>query len=175
MTDRTETIPPPDHHTGNAPQINPVGKYQPLGEIGLSKFAPYLMNRIMGRWNSNLQKCMVDSELTTVKMRTLAVLSVNSGLTVNQLAIYAVIEQSTISRSLDTLEDQGFIRRETRSSDARVREIHITDKGRATFDAFWPVMFKNYQDLLAGVDEAEREAFFNTLHKLLNNIRENKL
>ena len=46
-----------------------------LGEIGLSNFAPYLMNRIMGRYNADLRQEMGKLGLTTPKMRALAVLS----------------------------------------------------------------------------------------------------
>jgi hypothetical protein len=49
---------------------------QRLGEIGLSNFAPYLMNRIMGRYNADLRQEMTGLGLTTPKMRALAVLSV---------------------------------------------------------------------------------------------------
>ena len=146
-----------------------------IGEIGLNQFAPYLMNRIMGRWNSNLQERMQESKLSTVKMRILAVLSVQSGLTINQLSIFAVIEQSTISRSLDTMEEQGLIRRETGNSDGRIREIHIMDKGRIAFNKFWPEMYTNYQNLFAGIKKPEQEKFVQTLHKILNNIRENSI
>ena len=157
--------------------ITPAGDGQipSIGEIGLSQFVPYLMNRIMGRWNSNLQEHLAESKLSTVKMRILAVLSVNTGLTINQLSVYAVIEQSTISRSLDTLEEQGFIRRETSASDGRIREIYIMDKGRAAFNVFWPEMYKSYENLFSGIQKSEREVFIQTLHKLLNNIRENKI
>jgi DNA-binding MarR family transcriptional regulator len=148
---------------------------QSLAEIGLSRFAPYLMNRIMGRWNADLQERMAGNDMSVVKMRTLAVLSVMSGLTINQLSVYAIIEQSTISRSLDAMEEQGFIRRETSASDGRVREIHITNKGRKTFDAFWPAMHQNYQKLFIGIDQGEQDALFKTLHKMLNNIRKNPL
>jgi len=146
-----------------------------LGEIGLSRFEPYLMNRIMGRWNANLQERMSTRGLTVVKMRTLAVLSVNSGLTVSQLSVYSVIEQSTLSRSLDGMEDQGFIRREAGKKDGRVREIFITAKGRDAFDVFWPDMFENYNNLFLGIEEPERDAFLKTLNKLLMNIRKNEL
>lgn len=150
-------------------------KIPSLGEIGLSRFEPYLMNRIMGRWNSNLQERMSNRGLTVVKMRTLAVLSVVSGLTVSQLSVYSVIEQSTLSRSLDGMEEQGFIRREAGKKDGRVREIFITTKGREAFDIFWPDMFENFNNLFAGIEDAEREAFSKTLHKVLDNIRKNEL
>jgi len=146
-----------------------------MGEIGLNQFVPYLMNRIMGRWNSNLQERILKNKLSTVKMRILAVLAVHSGLTINQLSVYTVIEQSTISRSLDRMQDQGLIRRETGQEDGRIREIHIMDKGRAVFNEYWPEMYKSYQNLFAGVDDSEQELFIKTLHKLLYNIRENNI
>jgi MarR family transcriptional regulator for hemolysin len=152
-----------------------INKIPTMGEIGLNQFVPYLMNRIMGRWNSNLHERIVKNNLSTVKMRILAVLTVHSGLTINQLSVYTVIEQSTISRSLDRMQDQGLIRRETGQEDGRIREIHIMDKGRAAFNEFWPEMYKTYQNLFAGVDESEREEFIKTLHKLLDNIRENSI
>ena len=46
-----------------------------LGEIGLANYPPYLMNRIMGRYNASLRDEMADLGLTTPKMRALAVLS----------------------------------------------------------------------------------------------------
>ena len=50
-----------------------------LGEIGLGNFAPYLMNRIIGRYNASLREEMADQGLSTPKMRALAVLSVIEG------------------------------------------------------------------------------------------------
>ena len=34
--------------------IDPAARQATLGEIGINQFAPYLMNRIMERWNGNL-------------------------------------------------------------------------------------------------------------------------
>ncbi|SFH27122.1 DNA-binding transcriptional regulator, MarR family [Palleronia marisminoris] len=144
---------------------------QTLGEIGLWQFAPYLMNRIMGRYNANLQTAVRPQNLTTAKMRTLAVLAVVPGLTINELSVYAVIEQSTMSRTLEAMERSGLIRRETRESDARVREIYLTDAGQSEFDAVWPIMYARYRELFTGIDDAERTAFVGTLQKVLRNVR----
>lgn len=142
-----------------------------LGEIGLNRFVPYLMNRIMGRWNADLFEEMKAYGLTTAGMRSIAVLSVVPGLTINELSVYAVTEQSTMSRTLDALESQGFIRREARQSDGRVREIHLTEPGRIAFDQFWPAMHDAYQDMFRGIEDGERDQFVATLQKVLRNIR----
>ncbi|WP_372893384.1 MarR family winged helix-turn-helix transcriptional regulator [Rhodosalinus sp.] len=146
-----------------------------LGEMGLFSFVPYLMNRIMGRYNADLQGELRALGMTTVKMRTLAVLAVVPGLTINELSVYAVTEQSTMSRTLEALEQAGLVRREGRASDGRVREIYLTEAGRAEFDRAWPAMYAGYQRMFAGIPEEERQAFTGTLQKILRNIRQHDI
>jgi len=145
--------------------------FERLGEIGLSNFAPYLMNRLMGRYNADLRKEMTNLGLTTPKMRTLAVLSVIDTLTISELAVYAVVEQSTLSRSLERLTSDGLVRREPDANDSRVTRIAITEAGRAAFDQLWPTMARIYSQMFNGIPDDERTAFVGTLQKMLHNIR----
>ncbi len=142
-----------------------------LGQIGLQQFAPYLMNRIMGRYNASLRAEMARLGLTTPKMRALAVLSVMDGLPISRLAVYSVVEQSTLSRALDGLEAEGLVRRDADPDDSRVARMHLTDAGRAAFDRMWPHMAAAYGRMFAGIDAAEQRAFVATLQKMLANIR----
>ena len=86
-----------------APDAN-GGAIPSIGEIGLNQFATYLMNRVIATWNGEMQEALRDYDLTTVKMRTLAVLAITPGLTVNELSMFTVTEQSTMSRMLDAME-----------------------------------------------------------------------
>lgn len=142
-----------------------------LGELGLQRFAPYLMNRIMGRYNAQLQGKLARAGLTTAKLRTLAVLSTKGGLMVNELSVYCVIEQSTMSRTLAALIDEDLVRREDDSRDSRARRIWLTEKGRALFEDLWPDLNAANEALFTGIDPDEREAFITTLNKILGNIR----
>ena len=144
-----------------------------LGEIGLQGFAPYLMNRIMGSYNAALQDDLAAVGLTTPKMRTLAVLSVLDGLTIGRLAVYAVIEQSTLSRTLDALEAERLIRRAPDPDDSRAVRVAITEVGRARFEELWPTMRRNYERMFAGIGRDEQAAFVATLGKILANVRRN--
>jgi DNA-binding MarR family transcriptional regulator len=142
-----------------------------LGEIGLNYFVPYLLNRIAATWNAELSSDLRKFDLTTPQMRALAVLGINSGLTINELSTLTVTEQSTMSRTLDTLEARGLVRRKPRSTDLRVREVDITPAGREAFDSFWPVMFDHYQQMFRDIGEDEFSQFVATLQKVLRNIR----
>lgn len=142
-----------------------------LGEIGLQNFAPYLMNRIMGRYNDSLRREMAALGLTTAKMRALAVLSVLDGPTNRELAVYAVVEQSTLSRALDALVAEGLVRRAADPGDNRATRIHITREGRVAFERLWPTMARTYARMFHGIPEDERRVFVGTLQKILRNIR----
>ncbi|MDR5653825.1 MarR family winged helix-turn-helix transcriptional regulator [Ruixingdingia sedimenti] len=146
-----------------------------LGEIGLSNYAPYLMNRIMGRYNAALREQMTKLGLTTAKMRALAVLTVIDGPLIRELAVYAVVEQSTLSRALDQLAADGMVRREADTADSRATRVYVTDAGRAAFDAIWPHMAESYARMFRGIPEGERRAFVGTLQKMLGNIRKHEI
>ncbi|MBC2835734.1 MarR family winged helix-turn-helix transcriptional regulator [Paragemmobacter straminiformis] len=161
MTDQSPAKPPPTDTR--------------LGEIGLSNYAPYLMNRIMGRYNASLRDEMADLGLSTPKMRALAVLSVIDAPLIRELAVYAVVEQSTLSRALDQLAAEGLIRREADATDSRATRVFITEAGRTTFETLWPRMAESYARMFKGIDEAERRAFVGTLQKMLANIRKHEI
>ena len=168
MTEQTEPRSPfdaPLWSAGGAPSR------PSLGQIGLQQFAPYLINSVSLSWTTRLAATLKTHDLTTTKMRALAILSIASPVTINELSLYALTEQSTMSRTLDALEEQGFIQRKPRSEDLRVRDVHITEAGREAFARVWPDMYDLLLKAFDGVDSEEYAAFTATLHRIVANIR----
>ncbi|MEM5529195.1 MarR family winged helix-turn-helix transcriptional regulator [Gammaproteobacteria bacterium AS21] len=145
-----------------------------LNEIGLDQFMPYLLIQIVGHWNGHIQNELRQSELTNIKARILAVLSLKPDISVNQLSALTVVEQSTISRALDSLESQGYIYRLTGKSDARVRRIFISDKGSAVFNQVWPAIYSSSNLLMENITDTEKEFLVSILHKMITNIKPKK-
>jgi len=145
-----------------------------LSDIGLDQFLPYLVIQIVGHWNGHIQNKLRQSELTNIKARILAVLSLRPDISVNELSTLTVIEQSTISRALDSLETQGYIYRLTGKSDARVRRIFISDKGSVVFNQIWPDIYSSSNLLTQNITDTEKEFLLNILHKMIANIKPNK-
>ena len=142
-----------------------------LEEVGLENFAPYLMNRIMGRYNAALSAEMAALGLTTPQMRSLAVLSVTDGILIRELAVYAVVQQSTLSRALDALVRDGLVRRETDANDSRATRVYLTEQGRDAYQRLWPHMAAAYEAMFKGIGAEEKAAFVATLQTMLRNIR----
>jgi MarR family transcriptional regulator, transcriptional regulator for hemolysin len=148
---------------------HPAAPRPTLGEIGINQFAPYLMNRIIARWNDVMAEALKAHGMSTPMMRALAILSISSPVTINELSLFAVTEQSTMSRTLDALEAQGLVRRQRRPEDMRIRDVSITEDGRAAFERVWPMMHARFQTLFDGVDEEEYRSFIATLQRILRN------
>ncbi len=144
-----------------------------LGEVGLDGFAPYLMNRIMRRYNANMRDEMAALGLSTAKMRALSVLSVMDGLQMTELGVYAITEQSTLSRAVDAMTTDGLVRKETDTKDNRASRIFLTDTGRAAFERLWPHMSDSHERMFDGIEPDERRVLIGTLQKMLSNIRQN--
>ncbi len=151
------------------------GRRPTMGEIGLNQFAPYLLNRVIARWNADLADDLKALDITTAKMRALAILSIRPSVTINELSVFAVTEQSTMSRTLDSLEEQGFIRRQPRPDDMRIRDVTITEEGRAAFEQLWPTMYDHLLQMFEGIDDEEYRNFISVLHRILRNIRKNDI
>jgi hypothetical protein len=52
----------------------------------------------------------------------------------------------------------------------RIRDVSITEEGRAAFERVWPMMHARFQTLFDGVEEEEYRAFTATLLKILRNV-----
>ncbi len=152
-----------------------MGDYKDdLATRGLDAFAPYLMNRIMRRYNQTLQARMADYDLSAPKMRALASLAVRDGLTVNELAVYSMAEQPPMSRTLDQLERDGFIVRTVSEVDSRVRHCSLTDAGREMYQLTWPEMDAAGQAMFEGDSDEDRAHLLATLGRMLGNIKQHE-
>lgn len=137
----------------------------------LDRFAPYLLNRIMARYNAGVAQTLAPEGVSVPQMRVLAVLAGDGPRTVNELSVLTVIKQSTLSRTLDSMEAAGLIRRETGDGDSRVRLVHLTDTGAALHARAWPAMRAAEDRLFAAIPPDERMAFTATLGRILQSIR----
>lgn len=142
---------------------------------GLSRFAPYLMNRIAHRYNQNLQDAVTNIGLTIPKMRILAALAAMGKLTISDLTLVAVSEQSTMSRALDQMQREGLVHRSVSETDSRVRFVHLTPAGLAAYRKVWPEMSAAEDALFVGLSVEQREGFLDTLSHILFNIRQHDL
>ncbi|KGM49800.1 MarR family winged helix-turn-helix transcriptional regulator [Pseudooceanicola atlanticus] len=137
----------------------------------LEEFTPYLMNRIMARYNKGVESSLKEVGVTVAQMRALAVLAEGGPCTINELSVLTVIKQSTLSRTLDGMEKAGLILRSAQEGDNRYRMISLTDEGETAYRAAWPAMLAMQDTMLKPLDQTERHTLNAILLRVLYDIR----
>ena len=141
----------------------------------LQTYIPYLFNRLSNRWNLDQNRDLSEHGINNVVFRTLSVLFIHKALTVNEVAVLAVTEQSTASRIVDTMVSSGWVKREIAEEDQRRRLVALTADGEVLLRKIWPIMETNYSKLIKGIDPDDIEVCARVLAKMVENIRQNQI
>ncbi|WP_075181701.1 transcriptional regulator SlyA [Pantoea sp. 1.19] len=89
-----------------------------------------------------------------------------------QLAKAIGIEQPSLVRTLDQLEEKGLITRITCTSDRRAKRIRLTEAARPLIDEMEKVIDETRDDILQGISRQEVEQMVTLIARLERNISE---
>ena len=96
------------------------------------------------------------------------------GLTQRELAGLMAIENPTLVRLLDSLEQQGLIERRPCPNDRRARRLHLTDAGRSFMDDLSERATKLREELLEGISDEDIEGALKVFQKIMENAEKQK-
>ncbi|HVU18676.1 MAG TPA: MarR family transcriptional regulator [Candidatus Didemnitutus sp.] len=83
-----------------------------------------------------------------------------------ELADAAGVTRATMTGLVDTLERDGFVKREPDPDDRRMMSVRLTAKGEKFLREFLPVHFRSIASLMSGLSETERKTLVNLLVKI---------
>jgi DNA-binding MarR family transcriptional regulator len=104
-------------------------------------------------------------ELTPVQFGALSAIEADPGIDQATLASAIAYDRATIGGVVDRLEQKGLIERTVSKKDRRARTLRLTSAGRKLLDEVRPHVRELQQDILAGLDPAEREQLLALLRK----------
>ena len=87
-----------------------------------------------------------------------------------ELADAAGVTRATMTGLIDTLERDGFVKREPDPDDRRMMSVLLTAKGDRFLNDFLPGYFKAIAGLMAPLSESERKTLVRLLGKLQQHI-----
>lgn len=143
--------------------------------VVLERILPYLANRLTFRMNQLLNKDLRKHGLTIANWRVLAVLDFNEKASVNELATYAMIEQSTLSRLITRMEADGLVQRERIDGDGRVRSISMTAEGRKKFETVRALTLAHAERATIGLSDEEKRVFERIISVMRSNLDKHPL
>lgn len=87
-----------------------------------------------------------------------------------QLAKAIGIEQPSLVRTLDQLEDKGLISRQTCANDRRAKRIKLTERSKPVITEMENVINKTRGEILSGISADELNTLINVIGRLEQNI-----
>ncbi|MDX1550984.1 MAG: transcriptional regulator SlyA [Marinobacter sp.] len=131
---------------------------------------PFAVARVTRRWRKLLDERLKDLGVTQARWTTMVYLQKGGeGLTQRELARLMAIENPTLVRLLDSLEQQGLIERRPCPNDRRARRLHLTPDGTEFMNVLTERAAKLREEMLEGISDEEIEGAVAVFHKIMEN------
>jgi DNA-binding MarR family transcriptional regulator len=135
------------------------------------EFVPYLMRRVSERLSKSLAEALKPFDQTPNAWRVLVALMNRERASVTELAELTIIDQSTLSRTIDRMEEQRLVKRMPGDADARIVVVALTEVGQRAFEQMLPIASAQYEWAIRGIAPKNVDLLRSTLQQMLNNIR----
>ncbi|KAA1174235.1 MarR family transcriptional regulator [Marinobacter salinexigens] len=136
---------------------------------------PFAVARVTRRWRKMLDERLKDLGVTQARWSTMVYLEKGGeGLTQRELACLMAIENPTLVRLLDSLEQQGLIERRPCPDDRRARRLFLTPAGREFMDDLSARAEALRDELLVGVSDEDIECAVKVFEKIMANAQKQK-
>jgi MarR family transcriptional regulator, organic hydroperoxide resistance regulator len=107
--------------------------------------------------------------LRVPEWRALAALYAQRLCTMSELADLATIDRTTLTRTIDRMQDSGWLERRADAGDMRVTRLALTAAGRRMFERIWPTVERLNALALDGLPQSDIQA----LRRILQRMRQN--
>ncbi len=129
----------------------------------------FWITQVIGARDRELGQGLRDYGLRVPEWRALAALHAREGCTMSELAELATIDRTTLTRTIDRMEDAGWLSRRADEADMRVTRLALSAAGRRMFERVWPEVERLNELALSGLSNAQIES----LRKILGQMQAN--
>jgi MarR family transcriptional regulator for hemolysin len=137
---------------------------------------PFAVARVTRRWRKLLDERLKDLGVTQARWTTMVYLEKGGeGLTQRELAGLMAIENPTLVRLLDSLEEQNLIERRPCPRDRRARRLHLTENGRQFMNELTARADQLREEMLEGISDKDIEMALGVFHRILENAQKQQL
>lgn len=140
-----------------------------VGDDWLDGFIPYQLYRVSNRLNARLLGRLRTIGINASQWRVLSVLRSSGTLSVSRITDRTLMEQPTVSRVVNQLEQDGLVSRRPSKEDTRITDVTLTAKGNEAFQSIFPAARRHEESAMDGFSRAE----IATLKSLLARIEAN--
>ncbi len=146
-----------------------------LGDPGAAafqvrKYPFFQLNRLVGRYNMVVAARMRTIGIDIPTWRVLMILGEASPRGIGEIAQFAIIRISTLTRIIQRMTAAGLVAGERREGDNRVTEISLTPLGSARLAEARLLTGPVYAKVIAGLSQRDFDRLTDLLERLYDNL-----
>ena len=138
--------------------------------FALQRHAFFWLTQTIGSRDRRLTQELKAFGLRVPEWRVLASLCARRRCTMRELADLATIDRTTLTRTVDRMEQAGWVTRLSDATDLRVTRLIPTAGGERLFARLWPTVERVNRVALEGLSSAAVDALHTTLVRMKTNL-----
>jgi MarR family transcriptional regulator, organic hydroperoxide resistance regulator len=138
----------------------------------LDDYPFYLVSRASDQYVRRMERVLKEIGMDVTSWRTLMLLNEKNPRSVSEIANLAVIKVPTMVRALQRMQKAKLVSITQSSSDARVNEVHISDKGLEGVARIRRVASRIYNQAFLHFTASEIHTLNATMVRILDNLTE---
>lgn len=135
-----------------------------------------MMHFISNSMKRKIDQKVAEFGLTSVQSRVLHFIDIsrreNKPVFQKDLEENFDVRKSTVTNVLQLLEKNGYLKRESVATDARLKQLILTEKGEEATVVVQKIIVEEEKEILKYVSEEEKATFFYVLNKISKSIKE---
>jgi DNA-binding MarR family transcriptional regulator len=143
------------------------GVTEPPQGLDLERFLPFRLSVLANRVTRKVAQVYARRfHLSAPEWRTMAVLGRYGAMSANSVVERTTMDKVRVSRAVARLLAHGRVTRRVDPEDRRRAILDLTPQGRAVYEAVVPMVLAVERELLADLNEQERETLLSVIRKL---------
>ena len=138
--------------------------------LWLADYPLYYMSHVVAQSQRKIQEAIAPLNIAPNQWRVLFLLHDQGELSISEISEESLIEVSTLSRLLNSLEKRKLIGRMRDADDQRYTRIRLTDQGQDVYEKVLPVVANQLEFTLQGFSSADRKTLLRLLKKMKENV-----
>ena len=132
----------------------------------------FWLTQVIGARDRELSQGLKEHGLRVPEWRALAALYARNDCTMGELADLATIDRTTLTRTIDRMQEAGWLARRADDTDMRITRLALTAAGRRMFDRIWPEVQHLNALALDGLTRSEIDSLRKILERMRSNLDE---
>lgn len=136
-----------------------------MGTDSLQNFG-FLIRDVSRLSAKNFGRHARELEVTVSQCKVLAYLQRHEGISQTRLAELTETDPMTLVRTLDRMEQDGWIERRADPEDRRAHRLHLREAARPVLQRIWKIADQSRAEALGALTPAEREQLVSLLQRV---------